>query len=139
MYDALHISSLPDDPQLLKAILIERHQRIAKLEKQNQRIAQLQKQNQQIELENQRIELENQQIKLEIQRIESLRQQRIAELENAIEQVRAEAQLEQLRLKQQLMVALKKLYGPRGDRLADEGDVAQLLLEFAAALLVQKV
>ena len=139
MYDALHISSLPDDPQLLKAILIERHQRIAKLEKQNQRIAQLQKQNQQIELENQRIELENQQIKLEIQRIESLRQQRIAELENAIEQVRAEAQLEQLRLKQQLMVALKKLYGPRGDRLADEGDVAQLLLEFAAALEAKPV
>jgi transposase len=129
MDDALHISSLPDDPQLLKAILIERAGRLFVHES---RIAQLQEQNQQIERE-------NQQIKLEIQRIESLRQQRIAELENAIKQVRAEAELEQLRLKQQLMVALKKLYGPRGDRLADEGDVAQMLLEFATTLEAKPV
>ena len=79
--DNAAVHSLPDDPRLLKSLLIERHQRIAELER-----------------------------------------------------AQAEAELEQLRLKQQLMVALKKLYGPRGDRLASEGDVAQLLLEFATTL-----
>jgi transposase len=140
--DDAAVQPLPDDPRLLKALLIERAQllglrenRIAELEEQNQRIVELEKQNQQIELE-------NQQIKLEIQRIESLRQQRIAELEQAraeLERANAEAELDKLRLKQQLMVALKKLYGPRGDRLADEGDVAQLLLEFATALEAKPV
>jgi len=125
MDDALRISSLPDDPQLLKAILIERAGRLLF---HDSRLAQLQEQNQQIELENQQIELE-------IQRIESLSERRIAELERT----NAELELEQLRLKQQLMVALKKLYGPRGDRLADEGDVAQMLLEFAAALEARPV
>jgi transposase len=80
------VHSLPDDPQLLKTLLIERHQRIA-----------------------------------------------------ALERTQAELELEQLRLKQQLMVALKKLYGPRGDRLANEGDVAQLLLEFATTLEARPV
>jgi len=84
--DDAAVQSLPDDPHLLKMLLIQRHQRIAELERAN-----------------------------------------------------AEAELEQLRLKQQLMVALKKLYGPRGDRLADEGDVAQLLLEFATALEARPV
>ena len=100
MDDALHISSLPDDPQLLKAILIERSQLLG------------------------------------------LRENRLAALERtnaALERTNAELELEQLRLKQQLMLALKKLYGPRGDRLADEGDVAQLLLEFAATLEARPV
>ena len=65
----------------------------------------------------------------------SLREQRIAELERA----RAESELEKLRLQHQLMQALKKLYGPRGDRLVNEGDVAQLLLEFAATLEARPV
>ena len=60
--------SLPDDPRLLKALLIERAQLLG------------------------------------------LCENRIAELERA----NAEAELDKLRLKQQLMVALKKLYGPRG-------------------------
>src|SRR5580704_16622469 len=122
--DDAAVQSLPDDPRLLKTLLKER---AGLLLLHESRIAQLQEQNQQIELE-------NQQIKLEIQRIESLRQQRIAELERAkaeLERANAEAELDKLRLKQQLMVALKKLYGPRGDRLTNEGDVAQLLLEFA--------
>jgi transposase len=84
--DDAAIQSLPDDPGLLKQLLIQRHQLIAH------------------------------------------REQRIAELE-----------LEKLRLKQQLMVAMKKLYGPRGDRLASEGDVAQMLLEFATALEARPV
>jgi transposase len=81
--DDAAIQSLPDDPSLLKRLLIQRHQRIVE------------------------------------------RDERIAELE-----------LEKLRLQQQLMVALKKLYGPRGDSFSSGtvGDVAQLLLEFATAL-----
>jgi transposase len=84
--DDAAVQSLPDDPRLLKMLLIERHGRIAELER-----------------------------------------------------AKAEAELEQLRLRQQLMAALKKLYGPRGDRLATEGDVAQLLLEFAVGLEVRPV
>jgi transposase len=66
-------------------------------------------------------------------------QNRIAELSRELEQTRAEAELEQLRLKQQLLVAMKKLYGPRGDRLGSEADVAQLLLEFAVELEARPV
>ncbi len=51
----------------------------------------------------------------------------------------AELELDKLRLKQQLMVAMKKLYGPRADRLAHEGDVAQMLLEFAVQLEARPV
>ncbi len=91
--DDAAVHSLPDDPRLLKTLLIEHHERIAQLQEQTQRI-----------------ELENQQIKLEIERIESLRSHQIAELE-----------LDKLRLQQQLMVAMKKLYGPRADRLAGTG------------------
>jgi transposase len=61
-------------------------------------------------------------------------QDKTRELEQQHAQRLAELELDKLRLKQQLLVAMKKLYGPRGDRLASEGDVAQLLLEFAAAL-----
>ena len=116
------IHSLPDDPLLLKQIILQRDSalglcdiHIEELKRQAaERIAQLQEQ--------------NQQIKLEMERIESLRRQQVAELE-----------LEQLRLRQQLLVAMKKLYGPRGDRLASEGDVAQLLLEFAVELEARPV
>jgi hypothetical protein len=76
--DDVAVDSLPDDPCLLKALLIQHHHRIVELER-----------------------------------------------------AKAEAELEQLRLKQQLMVAMKKLYGPRGDSFSSLGDVAQLLLEFA--------
>jgi len=109
--DDAAVQSLPDDPQLLKTLLIEHHERIAQLQEQAQRI-----------------ELENQQIKLEIERIDSLRSQQIAELE-----------LDKLRLQQQLMVAMKKLYGPRADRLAGTGDLAQLLLDFAKELEARPV
>ena len=53
----------------------------------------------------------------------------------------AELELEQLRLKQQLMVAMKKLYGPRGDSFGSGtvADVAQLLLEFATELEARAV
>lgn len=84
--DDAAVHSLPDDPRLLKALLMERRERIAELER-----------------------------------------------------AAVEAELEKLRLQQQLMVALRKLYGPRGERLASEGDVAQLLLEFAAALEARPV
>ncbi len=97
-------------------------------------------------MENQQIELENHQIKLEIQRIESLRFQQIAELSRELEQTKAQAQqtkaeleLDKLRLQQQLMVAMKKLYGPRADRLAGTGDLAQLLLDFAKELEARPV
>ena len=66
--DDAAVQSLPDDPHLLKTLLLERVQLLG------------------------------------------LRENRIAELERA----NAEAEMEQLRLKQQLMVALKKLYGPAG-------------------------
>jgi transposase len=107
------VHSLPDDPRLLKALLLERAQLLCLRENH---IAELQEQTQ-------RMDMENQRIKLEMERIESLRRQQIAELE-----------LEQLRLRQQLLVAMKKLYGPRGDSLSSTGDVAQLLLEFAVEL-----
>jgi len=84
--DDAAVHSLPDDPQLLKTLLIERVQLLG------------------------------------------LRENRIAELE-----------LDKLRLQQQLMVAMKKLYGPRGDRLASTGDVAQLLLDFAKELEARPV
>jgi transposase len=84
--DDTTVHSLPDDPRLLKTLLIERHQRIAELER-----------------------------------------------------AKAEAELEQLRLKQQLLVAMKKLYGPRGDSLSSAGDVAQLLLAFATELEARPV
>jgi len=113
--DDATVHSLPDDPAELKQLLL------ALGRKHENRIAELQEQAR-------RIELQNQQIRLEIQRIESLHQQQIAELE-----------LDKLRLQQQLLVAMKKLYGPRGDRLASEGDVAQLLLEFARELEARAV
>ena len=91
--DDATVHSLPDDPAELKQLLL------ALGRKHENRIAELQEQAR-------RIELQNQQIRLEIQRIESLHQQQIAELE-----------LDKLRLQQQLLVAMKKLYGPRGDRL----------------------
>ena len=77
------LQSLPDDPGLLKQLLLERGQPLAE------------------------------------------RDHRIAGLE-----------LDKLRLQHQLMQALRKLYGPRGDSLSSGtvGDVAQLLLEFATAL-----
>lgn len=77
------LQSLPDDPGLLKQLLLERGQHLAE------------------------------------------RDHRIAGLE-----------LDKLRLQHQLMQALRKLYGPRGDSLSSGtvGDVAQLLLEFATAL-----
>ena len=90
--DDAALQSLPDDPGLLKQLLLERHQHVAQL--LAQRDAHL-----------------------------AERDHRIAELE-----------LDKLRLQHQLMQALKKLYGPRGDRLVSEADVAQLLLEFATAL-----
>jgi transposase len=83
--DDAAVHSLPDDPGLLKTLLIERHERIA-------------------------------------------------ELSRELEQTKAQAELDKLRLEQQLLVAMKKLYGPRADRLASQGDVAQLLLDFALEL-----
>jgi len=77
--DDAAVHSLPDDPQLLKTLLIERHERIAELE------------------------------------------------------------LDKLRLQQQLLVAMKRLYGPRGDSLSSAADVAQLLLEFAVELEARPV
>ena len=81
--DDAALQSLPDDPGLLKQLLLERGQHLAE------------------------------------------REHRIAELE-----------LDKLRLQHQLMQALRKLYGPRGDSLSSGtvGDVAQLLLEFATAM-----
>ena len=102
--DDAAVQSLPDDPRLLKALLIEHDQQLAQREN---RIAQLEQQNRQIELENQRIELEN-------RRIESRQEE--------LERKQAELELEKLRLEQQLMQALRRLYGPRGDRLTSEGD-----------------
>ena len=129
--DDAAVQSLPDDPRLLKALLIERarllglrENRIADLEKQNQRIAELERT--QAELERTQAGLERTNAGLERSKAE-------------LERTNAELELERLRLKQQLMVALKKLYGPRGDRLATEGDVAQLLLEFAVELEARPV
>src|ERR1035438_10445791 len=67
-----------------------------------------------------------------------VRESRIAELEKR-NQCIPELELDKLRLQQQLMVALKKLYGPRGDRLNSTRDVAQLLLEFATELEARPV
>jgi transposase len=96
--DDAAVHSLPDDPRLLKALLLERAQLLGLREN---RIAELEKQN-----------------------------QRIAELE-----------LDKLRLQQQLMVAMKKLYGPRADSCGSRrvGDLAQLLLEFAVELEARPV
>ena len=122
--DDAAVQSLPDDPQLLKTLLIEHVQQLGLREN---RIAEL--------------ELDKLGLQQAMERIESLREQRIAELEQAMERakveterIKAEAELDKLRLQQQLLVAMKKLYGPRADRLGSTGDVAQLLLEFAVAL-----
>jgi transposase len=109
--DDAALQSLPDDPGLLKLLLIERVQLLGVRES---RIAELSG-----ELERTRAEVER--TKAEAERIQ------------------AGLELEQLRLKQQLMVAIKKLYGPRGDRLANEGDVAQMLLAFATTLEARPV
>jgi len=42
--------------------------------------------------------------------------------------------LEKIRLEHKLLAALKRLYGPRADRVMQEADVAQLLLDFAKEL-----
>jgi len=42
--------------------------------------------------------------------------------------------IEKLRLEHKLLAALKRLYGPRADRVMQEADLAQLLLDFAKAL-----
>lgn len=60
----------------------------------------------------------------------SQREQRIAELQ----QKQQELELEKLRLEHKLLAALKRIYGPRADRVMNEADVAQLLLDFAKDL-----
>ena len=65
------------------------------------------------------------------------RQRRIAELEEQtlrLEKERQEMEVQKLRLEMELLRLKKWYYGPRADTLRHEGDVAQMLLEFAAAL-----
>ena len=45
-----------------------------------------------------------------------------------------ELELAKIRLEHKLLAALKRLYGPRADRVMQEADVAQLLLDFAREL-----
>ena len=118
---------VPSDDRRLRKLAARQRQL---LDERTRQIAELEQANQRIALQNQRMEalcreLEQKHVELE---------QRQAELEQRHAQRLAELELDKLRLKQQLLVAMKKLYGPRGDRLTSEGDVAQLLLEFAAAL-----
>ncbi len=108
------IQSLPDDPVLLKALLGEGNELLALREK---RIAE----------NEQRLAEKDQRLAENDQRLVE-RDTRIAELE-----------LDKLRLQQQLLVAMKRFYGPRGDRLNSNGDVAQLLLEFATDLQARPV
>ncbi len=126
------VASLPDDPRLLKTLLIERAQllglrenRIAELEKQNQRIAEL--------------ELDKLRLQQAMERANAQAELEKLGLQQAMERAKAEADLEKLRLEQQLMVAMKKLYGPRADRIGGTGDLAQLLLEFAIELEARPV
>lgn len=115
--DDAAVPLLPDDPRLLKALLIERiAQRDELLSLRESRIAELERTKAELELE-----------KLGLQQ--------------AMERAKAEAELEKLRLQHQLMLALKKLYGPRGDSFSSGtvGDVAQLLLEFAVGLETRPV
>lgn len=72
----------------------------------------------------------------------ALREKRIAENEQRIAEHTTritELELDKLRVQQQLLVAMKRFYGPRGDRLNSNGDVAQLLLEFATDLQARPV
>src|SRR5579864_4452352 len=52
----------------------------------------------------------------------------------AVTRQRDEAQVKALRLEVELLRLKKWYYGPRADTLRHEGDVAQMLLEFTAAL-----
>jgi transposase len=65
------------------------------------------------------------------------RAQQVAELEAKARQLEQDCQrveLEKLRLEMELLRLKKLYYGPRADRLAQSGDVAQMLLEFAGQL-----
>jgi len=65
------------------------------------------------------------------------RQRRIAELEEQtlqLEKERQEMEVQKLRLAMELLRLKKWYYGPRADTLRYEGDVAQMLLGFAATL-----
>jgi transposase len=120
--DEAAVRSLPDDPRLLKALLVEREEHVAELHSLHEdRVAEVLG------------KLER--ITAEFAQARAAAGQRIAEREQRI----ADLELEHLRVKQQLLVALKKLYGPRADRVATEGDVAQLLLEFATDLEARPV
>jgi transposase len=106
----MDVASLPDDPKLLKVLLVERDELLSLRE---QRIALVQR-----EREKKIAELQRQQAA------------RIAELEQEKQRLVERYELEKLRLQHRLDLLLKRYYGPRADTV----NVNQLLLQFAVAL-----
>jgi len=105
MEDALSVTSLPDDPQALKQLIISLSRQ--RDEQIRQRDAQ--------------------------QRELDLRKSKIAELQEQarhLELAHRQLEVEKLRLEVELLRLKKLYYGPRADRLSTPGDVAQMLLEF---------
>ena len=120
MDDAPAMTSLPDDPKQLKALLAAREGQLAARER--------------VIAEHQNTIASQEVALVQHQHTLAAREQVIAQHQNtiaAITQQRDAYYLEKLRLEVRLAKALKQAYGPRADRIADPG---QFLLEFAGRL-----
>lgn len=116
MDDASYLTSLPDDPEALKSLLIQRERRIASLvrryDESDRRRDEAERTARRLEAEKQAIQIENKAIRVEKEAI-------------LIEKLRLEVELLRLR---------KWYYGHKADQLTTTGDVAQMLLNFGEQL-----
>ena len=109
MEDAFSSSLLPDDPAVLKSLLAARTRERDEMWRKTERL----------EGQAQKLVLEKEQLEGRARTLEIQKQ---------------EIELEKLRLEVELLRLRKLYYGPRADRLAQLGDVNQMLLEFAVGL-----
>ena len=114
MEDASALTSLPDDPQMLKRMLIERDRRIHTLVGERDVAT---RQRQQFQEQSQQLHAKVQQLQIQKQTIE----------------------IEKLRLEVELLRLKKWYYGRKADQLTSVQDVAQMLLSFGEQLEARPV
>jgi transposase len=142
MDDASYLTSLPDDPVALKAIvaaLSRQHDALSRQrEEQRRELAAREQRVAELEQQARRLEQERQQLEQACQRQEQDRQRLVQNCQQA-EQQRQELEIEKLRLEMELLRLKKLYYGPRADRLSSIGEVNQMLLAFAVDLEARPV